>query len=243
MAFDPTTMLGIYVYALFALSSYSFTYRDNSFFKFAEHSYLALAVGYAGAVAYGYVRRSAIDPILTGKDVLSIIPVLIGILFVFFFSKKFFYLYRFPIAIVTGAGIGLAMSGTISAQFMQQIIPTIQLPLWVVKPAIGFQAIDTINNWLIIIMVLGTLAYFFFSIPPESVLGKGSLKLGLIGRWTMMVAFGSAFGNTVMTRMNLFIGVYNNLLRDYTSFVGLTALILVVATVEAQRAKKSVQKA
>ena len=59
---------------------------------------------------------------------------------------------------------------------------------------------------------------------------------------TMMIAFGSAFGNTVMTRMNLFIGVYKNLLRDWTSFLGFTVLILVVATLEGQRAKKAEQK-
>jgi len=47
----------------------------------------------------------------------------------------------------------------------------------------------------------------------------------------------------VMTRMNLFIGVYRNLLRDYTSFVGFAVLILVVATLEGQRAKKAGQKA
>ena len=239
MAQDPTVMLGIYVYALFALSAYSFTYRDNIFFKFAEHTYLALAVGYTGALAYGYVRRTAIDPIITGKDLLPIIPVIIGILFVFFFSKKFFYLYRFPIAIVTGAGIGLAMSGTVSAQFMQQITATVQLPLWVVSPNLGFQPVDTVNNWLIVLMVLGTLAYFFFSIPPESALGKSASKLGVVGKWAMMIAFGAAFGNTVMTRMNLFIGVFNNLLRDYASFIGLSALILIVATLEGQKAKKS----
>jgi hypothetical protein len=87
-------------------------------------------------------------------------------------------------------------------------------------------------------MVIGTLAYFFFSFSPEKALGKAMTKLGLIGRWTMMVAFGSAFGNTVMTRMNLFIGVYKNLLRDYASFIGFAALILVVATLQAQREKK-----
>ncbi len=243
MTQDLASMLGIYVYAFYALAAYSLTYRDNSFFKFAEHSYLALAVGYSGAVAYGYVRRTAIDPILAGKDLLSIIPVVVGILFVFFFSKRFFYLYRFPIAVVTGAGMGLAMSGTIQAQFIQQITATIQLPLWVVHPVLGFQAMDTINNWLIIIMVLGTLAYFFFSIPPESLFGKAMTKLGIVGRWTMMIAFGSAFGNTVMTRMNLFIGVYKNLLRDYPSFLGFAALMLIVATLEGKRAKKTEQKA
>jgi hypothetical protein len=243
MAQDFATMLGIYVYALYALAAYSVTYRDNSFFKFAEHSYLALAVAYAGAVSYGYVRRTAIDSILTGKDWTYIFPVLFGVLYIFFFSKKYFYLYRFPMAIVTGTGVGLAMSGTISAQFIQQITATIVLPLYVVNPLLGFQAMDTINNWLIIIMVLGTLAYFFFSIQPETAFGKVTTKLGLIGRWTMMIAFGSAFGNTVMTRMNLFIGVYKNLLRDYTSFLGLTALILIVATLEGQKAKKTEQKA
>jgi hypothetical protein len=92
-------------------------------------------------------------------------------------------------------------------------------------------------------MVLGTLAYFFFSIPSESSIGKATKTLGAVGRWTMMIAFGSAFGNTVMTRMNLFIGVYKNLLRDWTSFLGFTALILIIATLEGQRAKKTEQKA
>lgn len=243
MAADPMTMVGIYIYALFALAAYSFTYRDNSFFRFAEHTYVALSIAYNASVAYGYVRMKAIEPVLTGKDLLWLAPMLIGALFIFFFSKKQFWLYRFPIAVVTGTGIGLAMSGTISAQFMAQILATIRLPLWVVDPTYGFLAMDTLNNWLIIIMVIGTLSYFFFSIQPETAFGRMAGSLGLIGRWTMMIAFGSAFGNTVMTRMNLFIGVYNNLLRDYTSFLGFAVLILVVATLEGQKAKKAKQQA
>ncbi len=239
MAADMTVMLGIYVYALFALSAYSFIYRDNVFFKFAEHTYLAVAIGYTASVAYGYIRRTAIDPIITGKNLIWIIPLLLGTLFVFFFSKKYFWLYRFPIAMVTGAGMGLAMSGTIYAQFLQQITATIDLPLIVIDPKLGFQAMDTLNNWLIILMVISTLSYFFFSVPPESTLGKVLSRLGVIGRWTMMVAFGSAFGNTVMTRMNLFIGVYNNLLRDYPSFIGFAILILIVARLQGQREKKA----
>lgn len=159
MAADLATMLGIYVYALYALAAYSFTYRDNSFFKFAEHTYVAVSIAYNAAVAYGYVRRTAIDAVLTGKDISFLIPLFVGMLFIFFFSKKYFWLYRFPIAVVTGLGIGLAMSGTISAQFMAQILATVRLPLYVVHPILGFQAMDTLNNWLIIIMVLGTLAY------------------------------------------------------------------------------------
>jgi len=238
MTTDLATMLGIYAYALFALAAYSFTYRDNVFFKLAEHTYLAVAIGYTAAVGYGYIRFTAVEPIITGKNMLWIIPLVVGFLFVFFFSKKYFWLYRFPIAMITGSGMGLAMSGTISAQFLAQITATIGLPLVVVHPKLGFQAMDTLNNWLIIIMVIGTLAYFFFSLGPETGLGKATSKAGLIGRWTMMIAFGSAFGNTVMTRMNLFIGVYKNLLRDYTSFIGLAVLILVVATLQGRREKK-----
>jgi len=242
MAADLATMLGIYVYALFALGAFSFTYRDNSFFKFAEHTYVALSIAYNASVAYGYIRFIAVQPVITGKDVTFLIPLAIGSLFIFFFWKKYFWLYRFPIAIITGSGMGLAMSGTISAQFLDQIIATVRLPLYVVDKVLGFRALDTLNNWLILIMVIGTLAYFFFSIAPETPLGAATGKLGLIGRWTMMVAFGSAFGNTVMTRMNTFIGVYRSLLRDYTSFLGLAALILVVATLEAKRAKKAEQQ-
>ncbi|MGI6662647.1 MAG: hypothetical protein ACOX4B_04100 [Bacillota bacterium] len=64
---------------------------------------------------------------------------------------------------------------------------------------------------VIFIGSLSTITYFFFTREQ-----KGALKVtSQIGRWTMMIAFGSAFSNTVMGRLSLLIGRLQYLLGDW----------------------------
>ncbi len=49
---------------------------------------------------------------------------------------------------------------------------------------------------------------------------SGNAALPTIGRYLMLIAFGAAFGNTVMTRMNLLIGRLIFLLRDVLGLMG-----------------------
>ena len=78
---------------------------------------------------------------------------------------------------------------------MSQIVATMELPLWHTMAKFKIDAI------LFILGVIGTLIYFFFSREQKA------LKVGAsIGKWVMMLAFGAAFGNTVMARMSLLVG-------------------------------------
>jgi hypothetical protein len=71
--------------------------------------------------------------------------------------------------------------------------------------------IDSVNVLVIFIGSLSTITYFFFTKEQ-----KGALKVtSQIGRYTMMIAFGSAFSNTVMGRLSLLIGRLQYLLGDW----------------------------
>jgi hypothetical protein len=58
------------------------------------------------------------------------------------------------------------------------------------------------SNLVLVAGLLSALAYFFFSKEHRGAFGRVSR----FGVWTLMVAFGAAFGYTVMARVSLLIG-------------------------------------
>jgi len=69
-----------------------------------------------------------------------------------------------------------------------------------------------INGWILLITLLGTLAYFFFTVERK---GTG-IKLGAsIGRWTLMVALGASFASTLLFRWTLAFGRVDFLLHTW----------------------------
>jgi len=84
------------------------------------------------------------------------------------------------------------------------MVPTLQ-PLWG-KDVTPFQ---TANTLIILVGVLSVLIYFFFSTEH-----KGAVKtIAKIGIFYMMIAFGAAFGYTVMARESLAIGRLTKLVK------------------------------
>ena len=68
---------------------------------------------------------------------------------------------------------------------------------------------------LMLIGVISTLTYFFFSVEHRGVVG-GVSKVGIL---FLMIGFGSAFGNTVMGRVSLLIQRVEFLLQDWLHFI------------------------
>ena len=66
-------------------------------------------------------------------------------------------------------------------------------------------------NLPILVGVLASLTYFFFSKPHKGFIGV-SARLGV---FFLMAAFGASFGYTVMARISLFIGRVQFLLTDW----------------------------
>ena len=185
--------------ATFTLMIYSFFYKENKAYRFAEHVFIGVAIAHGAVTQSKYVWDTALTPLITKGDAFWILPILVGLLFCFFFSKKYFWLYRIPVSTMVGTGIGLAMAGLMRSQFVDQIAQTIALPNPKAELISGSHPVNAV---FIAVGVLGTLFFFLFTIEQKGALQHASQ----IGRWVMMVAFGAAFGFTVMARMSLLIG-------------------------------------
>jgi len=193
--------IAIWTAVFFTLGIYSILYRENPWFRIAESCYLGVAVGYAVGQDLKYLRDQwgGQWSSSAGMMLLFVIMMVLGIFWYARFNKEYFYLYRWPLALVVGTGIGAALRTVIFSQFLAQITSQANTPFFVAGDMIG-----TINNILIQIMVPCVLLYFWFTgeireSAPMKVVEK-------IARYTMMAGFGSAYGYTVLTRYSLFIG-------------------------------------
>jgi len=194
-------LFSIWLPVFFTLGIYSILYRENPWFRIAESIYLGTAVGYAVSQDLLYIRNqwSGQWSANAGMMVLFAIVMIVGLLWYARFNKSTFYLYRWPLAIIVGTGLGMALKTVIFIQFLDQIIAQANTPFFVAGDMLG-----TINNILIQIMVPSVLLYFWFT---GTIRESAPMKIvEKIARYTMMAGFGSAYGYTILTRYSLFIG-------------------------------------
>ena len=232
---ETLEILGTLMAAAFTLMVFSFFYKENKAYRFAEHVFIGLAVAHSTVISSKYVWDTALTPLITKGDATWFLSILVGLLYVFFFSKKYFWIYRIPVSTVVGTGIGLGMAGLMRSQFIDQIVATIALPD---PKATWISGSYYINVLLVAIGTVGTLLFFIFTMEQKGPL----LYASHVGRWIMMIAFGAAFGFTVMARMSLLIGRLQFLL-DYPTGVAWylipVAVVIIAAAVLMERDKGS----
>jgi len=216
-------MIGTVVTILMTLALFSFIYKENPVFRWAEHVYIGAAAGYGFVLAVEFIKNSGWGPLVGGK-VGYVIPFILGLMLYCRFKPEAFWAYRIPIALLTGTGTGLAMRSIVESQFIEQIKATM-------LPLNTGDALQNLNNLVMVVMVITALSYFIFSLEHKGVLGTSAK----IGRYVMMAAFGAGFGMTVTFRFSLFTGRMIYLLepenRPTTAGV-LIAIIAVILAIE-----------
>jgi len=188
--------IGIWFGAFLTLCIFSFLYKDNPFYKLAEHLFVGISAGYWATLEYHNVFRPNLwDPLTREGRLLLIVPFIFGLLLFSRFTKKYSWLSRWPMALIIGIYAGITIVGYGSGDLILQIQANL-LPLWTDSWFTSF------NNILLTVGVITGLIYFFFSKEHKGALGVGS-KIGI---WFLMISFGASFGYTVMSRMSLLIG-------------------------------------
>ena len=208
-------IIGTWLAALLTLAIFSFLYRDNPVYKFAEHVFVGVSAGYGVVITWReavipdliqpLIDPSAVD--LAGPNYVVLIPGALGLLMFSRFFPRYDWLSRWPIAFVMGYGSGLAIPAAIQMQLLPQLHATLQ-PVW---PTAEVTPWIAVSNLLLFVGVLCTLAYFYFSREHRGALGVAS-RIGIV---FLMVAFGAGFGNTVMARVSLLIGRVQFLYLDW----------------------------
>lgn len=196
-------VIGTWVAAGLTIGIFSFLYKDNPLYKFCEHLFVGISLGYyIGYYAANAVLPKLIFPLFNQHNFFYLIPAFLGVLYFSRFFRKYAYLARWPMAFVLGLGSGLSVPAIIQARLIRQMQGTM---------------IDTItvSSVVVVVGVFATLSYFFFSREQ-----KGFLKVTSgIGIIYIMVGFGATFGYTVMARVSLLIGRIGFLLTDWLGVV------------------------
>jgi hypothetical protein len=199
MALDYGTLLAL----VLTLAIFSYIYKETVIFHLAEHIFLGLATGHGMVTAYKYIRDNAWTPMING-EITMIVGFAFGILLLFFLKKETEWISRWPLALMTGAVLGLGVRAIISVSLVRQLSGTIQ-PFTTALTTMS--ALDAI---LILIGTITSLAYFTFSYKHEGVLGY----IARVGRICIMLALGGYFGNTTMSRLTLLSGRIVFILRS-----------------------------
>ncbi|MCP4631439.1 MAG: hypothetical protein GY855_00825 [candidate division Zixibacteria bacterium] len=211
---------GIWLAAILTLCIFSFLYKDNPLYKFAEHLSVGISAGYFLVILITQTLVPAFfHPLLAGRwhvvpevpdfigIILLIFPAIVGILLFTRFSRKWSFIARYPIAMIWGIGSGATIPLFLQNSVIRQLQATI-VPL-------------ALNSWadfgslFIAIGVVTGLVYFFFSKEHKGFFG-GTANVGI---WILMIGFGSTFGFTVMARVSLLIGRVIFLMKDWLRII------------------------
>jgi hypothetical protein len=200
--------IGITVAALLTLCIYSFLYKDNPFYKFAEHIFAGLSAGYyVGLVWHSIIKQQLIGPLLEEGQLLFIIPALLGVLMFTRFFSRLAWLSRLSLAFVMGNTAGIFLIQQLHGLVLPQVRNTFILS--------GDSLLAIVSSAVIIVGVISTIIYFYFSKEHKGVLGFTAT----VGIMFIMISFGASFGYTVMARVSLLIGRAQFLLINWLNLI------------------------
>ena len=195
----------VWIIAFFTLALFSFLYKDNPAYKLAEHIFAGLSAGYYVGLIWDTVIITQLwDPMLSGRYWL-VIPGVMGVLMFARFSSRLSWISRVSLAFVMGTTAGIF----IISQLHGLVLPHVQSTMMSLGTDDGFGA--TILATVVVIGVISTLIYFYFSKEHTGVVGV-TAKVGI---WFIMISFGAHFGYTVMGRVSLLIGRTQFLIEDW----------------------------
>jgi nitrate reductase gamma subunit len=196
--------VGIWIAALLTLCIFSFLYKDNPFYRFAEHLFIGISAGYWLCRYYRNIFLPNLwTPLFERGQVLYIVPFVLGIMMLMRLSKKTAWISRWPLAVIVGTTSGYFLVTYLQSNGLEQVRATL-VPL------------DSFSNIVLVAGVVSGLVYFFFSKAHKGPFGT----VARIGVYFLMIAFGASFGYTVMARISLLFGRMYFLLSEWLRVVG-----------------------
>lgn len=195
-----STDIQIWVQALCTLAVYSYLYKENFAYRIAEYTLVALYTSYQiTRLFHSFAKPYFEKYCLEERQYYFILMGFLGLLLYFRYAPpQYRWLARYPIAVSVGWGLGGSLARSPRPVFTQ--LADVMRPL------------NTVDNFLFFVAFLAVMSYFFFTTGKES---KFIQTSGRIGRYIMMIGFGTAFGNTVQGRISLFLNRLSFLLVDW----------------------------
>ncbi|MDK1028062.1 MAG: hypothetical protein QGM50_02955 [Anaerolineae bacterium] len=184
----------------------SYLIRDNPLFRAAIYVFVGISAGYVAAVAWRQVLFPLlIEPIWTGavfsnpaQAILLFFPLIGSAFLLTKVSPRLGGLGHLPMAYLVGIGAGVTIGGAVLGTLIPQINSTFEAFDLELAAASGRNLLlTTVNSSIMLLGVIGTLAYFHFGARLHS---DGSVRrnvfiniLTWVGRIYIAITFGVLF--------------------------------------------------
>ena len=193
--------LVLLVQVFFTLGILSSLYRYNVWYKFCEHTFIAVSLAVTATAASRTILNNAVNPVLKG-DLFLLFPIAIGLLYITRVSGKVGHYARISMAVMVGATLGSSIRVIVNTDIIGQIIPVINMSWFPAGAGIDV-ILGNIYSW---VGLIAGLTYFVFSTTWI----KGSNKkpfdwASKMGRFVLLAMIGAQFANTTMGRQSVFI--------------------------------------
>ena len=202
----------VWIAAALTLCVFSFLYKDNPFFCFAEHLLVGLSAGYLICIYWHNVFvPELIAPLKEhgdGKQAHLWVAVVLCLMWACKLYDPARDLYRLALAFWVAIDMGLLIPTFMEAKILSQISGAIDISLDVEWHAI-------VGNIVLAVGTIASLTYFVFTKEHRGLVGI-SAKAGI---WILMIGFGATFSYTILSRVYLLIGRLLFLMRDWLGIV------------------------
>ena len=198
--------ISTWIAALLTLAIFSFLYRENPVYRFAEHLLVGVSAGYY-LVQYFYsaVYKKLWVPVYEEGQWALLPGGILGVLLLLRLHRRTAWLSRYAIAFYVAAWSGYLIPSILQAQVLTQMRGTI------VGPYAGTGLWDYVSSWILLAGVVSILVYFYFSQEHRGLI-RGVSKIGIT---FLMIGFGASFGYTIMGRITLLVGRFQFLFYDW----------------------------
>jgi hypothetical protein len=207
---NPQT-LGVVAAAFVTLAIFSLLYRDNPFYRFAEHLLVGVSAGYY-LIQYFYsaLIRKFYVPVFQQHDYWLFPGGVLGLIMLLRLTRRWQWISRYAIAFYVAAWSGYLIPSVMQERILAQLAGTI--PVFH-----GASAGAIVGGLILLFGVASILVYFYFSAEHRGALG-GVSRVGIV---FLMIGFGASFGYTVMGRVSLLIGRFQFLIEELPRTLGL----------------------
>lgn len=192
----------------------SYVIGDNPFFQVVLHIFIGVSVGYVLVVAWNQVIwPELLHPVVAGialqdlRAVWLLLPLVGSLLLLMRAVPRVAILGQLPMAYLVGVGSAVIVGGAVLGTLLPQIDATIGA--FDLRSARLHPFLTLFSSVLILVGVLGTLAYFHFGARQleDGTIRRNALvgALTWIGRVYIAVSLGVIFAGLVLTALTAFI--------------------------------------
>jgi len=192
--------IGDFVAAFFVIGLFSFIYRDNIWYKFAEYTFVGVGMGVTITVAYWNVLNQTIGPIVNNAAYIFVPALILGFLTLFRVSRNYGWISRSSLAVMFATTMAIRVMVTIQSQVVQQILPAIRAPIINTDPITG------ISNLFAATGLAAACYYFVFTrVDMPRTIQRPSDWFAKYGQYVIMAYLGASYANVMTGRVSMFI--------------------------------------